>query len=120
MEKKLSIIIFILIVAGLILINSKVFASTSNMGNLIAAKMNITNNHLDTSTISARDSLPYRMTFKILENTGTIYCVQPGVEMGGKNADFQPSNPVVTDSSRPVFQDVISQTYANYHAIRNI
>lgn len=119
MLKKLSIIIFILIVTGLILINSKVFASTSNMDNLIAAKMNITNNHLDTSTINA-GTLPNRVDYDFLKNNGTVWCAQHDTEMGGKNADFKPSNPVVTDSSRPVFQDVISQTYANYHAIRNI
>ena len=80
MLKKLSIIIFILIVTGLILINSKVFASTSNMDNLIAAKMNITNNHLDTSTINAGATT---ITFSDLEGNGTLFCIAHGDSLGG-------------------------------------
>ena len=110
MLKKLSIIIFILIVTGLILINSKVFASTSNMDNLIAAKMNITNNHLDTSTINAGATT---ITFSDLEGNGTLFCIAHGDSLGG-HSTITNKGPVITTTNRLVLQGGYEETNATF------
>ena len=110
MLKKLSIIIFILIVTGLILINSKVFASTSNMDNLIAAKMNITNNHLDTSTINAGATT---ITFSDLEGNGTLFCIAHGDSLGG-HSTITNKGPIITTTNRLVLQGGYEETNATF------